>query len=153
MAAELENLVEQLYEMVKEGWAVPLSQDKCIIERDRALELIEELRSSMPGDLKMAADIVEKRNDLLEAGKRESEQLRQQAEEHARRLLSQTAIMEEARKKAKEIIVNAEIQARELRRAANEYCEDSLKRTEEAVALSLDEIKKSRQRFKSAAKN
>ena len=47
---------------------------------------------------------------------------------------------------------NAEIQARELRRVTNEYCEDTLKRTEEAVALSLEEIRKVRQRFKSIAK-
>ena len=47
---------------------------------------------------------------------------------------------------------NAEIQARELRRVANEYCEDTLKRTEEAVALGLEEVRKARQRFKSIAK-
>lgn len=152
MAAELENLINQLQEIVAEGWAVPLSQDKCVIERDRALDIIEELRASLPSDLKMAADIVEKRNDLLEAGRREADSLRQQAEERARRLLSETEIVQEARRKAKEIVGNAEIQARELRRAANEYCEDALKRTEESVALSLDEIKKSRLRFKSAAK-
>ena len=152
MAAELENLIDQLYEMVKEGWSVPLSQDKVVIERDRALDLLEELRSSLPGDIKMAADIVEKRNDLLEAGKREADALRQQAEEHARRLVSETQIVAEARKKAKEILGNAEIQSRELRRVANEYCEDTLKRTEEALALSLDEVKKSRMRFKSVAK-
>ena len=39
----------------------------------------------------------------------------------------------------------------ELRRAANEYCEDALRRTEEAVAEAYDEIKKSRTRFRSAA--
>ena len=48
MAAELENLINQLYEVVKDGWAVPLSQDKVVIERDRALDLIEELRSNLP---------------------------------------------------------------------------------------------------------
>ena len=152
MAAELENLIDQLYEMVKEGWSVPLSQDKVVIERDRALDLLEELRSSLPGDIKMAADIVEKRNDLLEAGKREADTLRQQAEEHARHLVSETQIVAEALKKAKEILGNAEIQSRELRRVANEYCEDTLKRTEESLALSLDEVKKSRMRFKSVAK-
>ena len=34
----------------------------------------------------------------------------------------------------------------------NEYCEDTLKRTEEAVALGLEEVRKARQRFKSIAK-
>lgn len=152
MAAELENLINQLYEVVKDGWAVPLSQDKVIIERDRALDLIEELRSNLPSDIRMAAQIVEKRDDMLEAGKREADVLRQQAEEAARRMVSETQIVAEARKKAKEIIGNAEIQARELRRVANEYCEDTLKRTEESMALSLDEIKKARQRFKAVAK-
>ena len=152
MAAELENLINQLYEVVKDGWAVPLSQDKVVIERDRALDLIEELRSNLPSDIRMAAQIVEKREDMLEAGKREADVLRQQAEEAARRMVSETQIVAEARKKAKEIIGNAEIQARELRRVANEYCEDTLKRTEESMALSLDEIKKARQRFKAVAK-
>ncbi len=152
MAAELENLINQLYEMVKEGWNVPLSQDKVVIERDRALDLIEELRSNLPSDIRMAAQIVEKRDDMLEAGKREVEMMRQQTEELARRMVSETQIVAEARKKAKEILGNAEIQARELRRVANEYCEDTLKRTEESMALSLDEIKKARQRFKSIAK-
>ena len=46
----------------------------------------------------------------------------------------------------------AEQRSRELKKAANEYCEDTLKRTEEAVALSLDEVRKARQRFKSIAK-
>lgn len=152
MAAELENLINQLYEMVKEGWNVPLSQDKVVIERDRALDLIEELRANLPSDIRMAAQIVEKRDDMLEAGKREADVLRQQAEEAARRMVAETQIVAEARKKAKEIIGNAEIQARELRRVANEYCEDTLKRTEESMALSLDEIKKARQRFKAVAK-
>ena len=152
MAAELENLINQLYEVVKDGWAVPLSQDKVVIERDRALDLIEELRSNLPSDIRMAAQIVEKRDDMLEAGKRDADNLRQQAEEAARRMVSETQIVAEARKKAKEIIGNAEIQARELRRVANEYCEDTLKRTEESMALSLDEIKKARQRFKAIAK-
>lgn len=152
MAAELENLINQLYEVVKDGWSVPLSQEKVVIDRDRALELIEELRENLPSDIRMAAQIVEKRDDMLEAGKREADVLRQQAEEAARRMVSETQIVAEARKKAKEIIGNAEIQARELRRVANEYCEDTLKRTEESMALSLDEIKKARQRFKAVAK-
>ena len=45
----------------------------------------------------------------------------------------------------------AEERSRELKRSANEYCEDALRRTEEAVAEAYDEIKKSRARFRAAA--
>jgi len=44
-----------------------------------------------------------------------------------------------------------EERSRELKRSANEYCEDALRRTEEAVAEAYDEIKKSRARFRAAA--
>lgn len=152
MAAAIEELINSIQEMVQEAWTLPLSSDKCVIERERMLDLIDELRTSLPADIKMAADIVEKRNEMMASGKRELDTMKQRFEEEARRMVSQTEIVQEARKKAKEIVGNAEIQARELRRAANEYCEDTLKRSEESLAVSLDEMKKARVRFKNAAK-
>lgn len=152
MAAALEELINNIQEMVQEAWPLPLSSDKCVIERDRMLDLIDELRSTLPADIKMAADIVEKRNEMMAAGKRDLDAMRKKFEEEARRMVSETQIMQEARKKAREIVGNAEIQARELRRAAGEFCDESLKRTEESMALSLEELKKARARFKAATK-
>lgn len=150
--ATLDELINGMYDMVQDAKGVPLASEKCIIERDRLLDLLDDLRSTMPGEIKMAQDIVEKRNDMVAAGKKEAEAIRRQAEEDARQMVSETEIVVAARRKAKEVQGNAEIQARELRRVANEYCEDTLKRTEEAVALSLEEVRKARQRFKSVAK-
>ena len=45
----------------------------------------------------------------------------------------------------------AEELSRELKQAANRYCDDALRRTEEAVAEAYDEIKKSRTRFRATA--
>lgn len=148
--ATVEELVNSLYEMVQDAGAVPFT-DKCMLERDRVLDMLDELRVSLPADLKMAQDIVEKCNELLTAGKREADALKQQAEDAARTLISETEVMKAAQAKAKEILSNAEIQARELRKVANEYCEDTLKRTEESVALGLAEVQKARQRFKDIA--
>ena len=150
--ATLDELINRMYDMVQDAKGIPLAGEKCILERDQMLDLLDELRSTLPNDLQAAQDIVAKRNDLLASGKREAEAIRRKAEEDARQMVSETEIVVAARKKAKEVQGNAEIQARELRRVANEYCEDTLKRTEEAVALSLDEVRKARQRFKSIAK-
>ena len=150
--ATLDELINRMYDMVQDAKGIPLAGEKCILERDHMLDLLDELRSTLPNDLQAAKDIVEKRNDLLASGKREAEAIRRKAEEDARQMVSETEIVVAARKKAKEVQGNAELQARALRRVANEYCEDTLKRTEEAVALSLDEVRKARQRFKSIAK-
>ena len=147
-----EDIIGALYDMVQDAKGIPLAGEKCILERDQMLDLLDELRSTLPNDLQAAQDIVAKRNDLLASGKREAEAIRRQAEEDARQMVSETEIVVAARRKAKEVQGNAEIQARELRRVANEYCEDTLKRTEEAVALGLEEVRKARQRFKSIAK-
>ena len=150
--ATLDELINRMYDMVQDAKGIPLAGEKCILERDHMLDLLDELRSTLPNDLQAAKDIVEKRNDLLASGKREAEAIRRKAEEDARQMVSETEIVVAARKKAKEVQGNAEIQARELRRVANEYCEGTPKRPEEAVALSLDEVRKARQRFKSIAK-
>ena len=147
--ATLDELINRMYDMVQDAKGIPLAGEKCILERDQMLDLLDELRSTLPNDLQAAQDIVAKRNDLLASGKREAEAIRRKAEEDARQMVSETEIVVAARKKAKEVQGNAEIQ---VRRVANEYCEDTLKRTEEAVALSLDEVRKARQRFKSIAK-
>ena len=46
------------------------------------------------------------------------------------------------------MIMAAEARSRELKKAANEYCEDTMKRTEEVVTQALDEVRKSRQQFR-----
>ena len=153
MAAALEELINNIQEMVQDAWTLPLSSDKCVIERERMLDLIDELRSTLPADIKMAAEIVQQRNQMMADGRRELDTMKKRLEEEARRMLSKTEIMQQARARAKEIVGNAEIQARELRRAASEYCEDSLKRTEEVLNLSTEELKKARIRFRAAAKN
>ena len=148
--ATVEDLVNNLYEMVQDAGAVPFT-DKCMLERDRVLDMLDELRVSLPSDIKMAQDIVERRNELIAAGKREADVLKKQAEEAARVMVNEAEVVRASRAKAKEILGGAEIQARELQKAASEYCEDTLKRTEESVALGLEEVRKARERFRAIA--
>ena len=70
---------------------------------------------------------------------------------YLKQLLDEDELMAQARQKANGIVKVAEERSRELRRAANEYCEDALRRTEEAVSEAHEEIKRSRARFRAAA--
>ncbi len=150
--AKTDDLLDALKELVEDARGIPLAGEKCILDRDQLLDLIDELRETLPAEIKEAEDIMQRRSELVAQSKREAEAIRRQADEDARQRVSEAEIVVAARRKAKEILGNAEIQGRELRRGANQYCEDTLKRTEEAVALSLEEVRKARQRFKSLAK-
>lgn len=140
----IDELVNTLYQMVQDAGNLPLMGDKCIIEREKTLDILDEVRANIPSDLKMAREILEKRNEFVEAGKREADTIRKQAEDAAVRKVNENDITAQARKKAAETISAAEARSRELMAAANAYCDDAMKRTEEAVAQALNEIKSSR---------
>ncbi|MEG2939428.1 MAG: hypothetical protein RR829_04300, partial [Oscillospiraceae bacterium] len=71
------------------------------------------------------------------------------AEERARHLVAEDEILLTAKQKANEMITIAETKSKELSRTANEYVDDTLRRLEEVMAQGLDEMRKSRQQFKS----
>ena len=43
MATGVEELLDMLYELIDEAKGVPLSSEKCIIERDKALDLLDDI--------------------------------------------------------------------------------------------------------------
>ena len=151
MASGVEELLDMLFEMIDEAKNAPLSSDKCVIERDRALDLIDDVRSQFPIELSEARKMMANRAELVASAKREADSIRKAAEDRARQLVAEDAITLQARQRANEMMQQAEERSRELKRSANEYCEDALRRTEEAVAEAYNEIKQSRARFRAAA--
>ena len=151
MASGVEELLDMLFNLVDEAKNAPLSSDKCVIERDNVLDLIDDIRTQFPVELAEARKIMASRADMIASAKREAEAIRRQAEERAKQLLAEQTILLQARQKANEMMQQAEERSRELKRSANEYCEDALWRTEEAVAEAYSEIKTSRSRFRAAA--
>ena len=151
MASGVEELLDMLFDMVDEAKNVPLSSDKCMIERDRALDLIDDIRAQFPVELSEAKKLMASRADMIASAKREADAIRRQAEEKAKQMLAEDELLAQTKQKANELMRTAEERSRDLRKAANDYCEDALRRTEEAVAEAYDEIKKSRSRFRAAA--
>lgn len=147
MASGVEELLDMLFEMIDEAKNVPLSGDKCMIERDRALDLIDDIRSQFPVELSEARKMMANRAELVASAKREADSIRKAAEDKARQLLAEDVITLQAKQKANDLKRETEERSRDLKRSANEYCEDVLRRTEEAVAAAYDEIKKSRASF------
>ena len=126
MVAELEELVNSLYETIQDAKSVPLSAEKCVIERERVLDILDDIRVKMPSDIKMAKDIVDKRNDIIAAGKKEAADLRAKAEEYVRKTVSESAVVAQANAQANEIVADAENQAAQLRLSVQQYCETRL---------------------------
>ena len=151
MATGVEELLDMLYELIDEAKGLPLSSEKCIVERDKALDLLDEIRGQFPMELSEAKKLIANRNEYLASARREADLMRKQAEEQARQMLAEDELLAQAKQRGNEIVRKAEDRSRELRRVANEYCEDALRRTEEAVTEARDEVAKARARFRATA--
>lgn len=145
------ELVEMLYNMVSDAWGVPLGNDKCLIDREKALDLIEEIKSQLPAEIAEAKRLVTRRDDFISNAKREGESIRKVAEERARKLVDEQEIVRLARARAEEMIATAEGKTRELRRAANEYIDEALRGAEDSVNQALDAVRQTRARYRNAA--
>ena len=145
----VESIISALYDMVQDARGLPLGADRCILERNKVLDMLDEIISQMPGELKNARTIVESRNELIGQARREAENIIRKAQEQADMLVSQQAIYNEAKRQCVEMVEQTKAQIAGLRKASNDYMDEALRRTEEAIAQSLAEVKDTRAKFKS----
>ena len=143
-----EDIIGVLYDMIQDARAMPLAMDKCIVERDKVLDLLDEIIAQLPVDLKQARTIVESRAELISQGKREKEAIIRKAQEQAKQLVSQEAICIEAKRLADEIEKKAHDRAAQIQKAGNAYMDDSLRQTEEMIAKTLADVQQVRSKFR-----
>jgi len=148
---DVQRLLDMLYGMIDEAKGAAFSSEKCIINREEALDLLDEIRGKLPLELKKAQELLRARDEFVENAKKKVEQMLRQAELDAKTIVSESETLQQARQKASEITHRAEERSRELYRVANSYTEDALRRTEEAIQAALDEVRESRVRFRAAS--
>ena len=144
----MEDLIGALYDMVQDARSMPLAADKCILERDKVLDMLDEIIAQLPVELKQARTIVESRNELIGQARREAESTIRQAQDKANKMVSEEAIYQEAKRQCQEMVLQTQNRMAELRKVSNDYMDDALRRTEEAIALSLDDVRDTRAKFK-----
>lgn len=149
MASGIDELVNMLHDMVSDAWGIPLGNDRCVLEREKVLDLIEEIRVNLPNDLEQARTIVENRNEIIAKAKQEADEIIIAAQERAKHLVAEDELVISTRHKANEIMAVAESKSKELRRVANDYAEDTLHRLEGVIEQALNETREVRKQFKS----
>lgn len=144
------ELLDILYAMVNEAWGVPLGNDKCIIEREKAIDIINEIKANLPTSIAESKRLVQARDEFIGNAKREAESLRKNAEEQAAAMIDQQQITKAARQKSIDMLKAAEAKSNELRRLASEYVDDMMRKTEESLNDALTTVRNTQANFRSA---
>lgn len=117
---------------------MPIGQG-VVIDRRRILELVDQMRSSVPWEVRDARDIVNEKEAILEEARREADGIIARAENEAVDRLQENALAQQAERQAQQIIDRAEQRAQGLMDQAHEQVQARLRQAEYAANNQMDE--------------
>jgi F0F1-type ATP synthase membrane subunit b/b' len=136
---DLSARIGQLEEMVRDAKSMPLSSS-ALLNRDEVLELIEQMKESLPDEIKQARWIVKDREELLAKARRDAEAMVEQARDEQLRLASHEAVVQRANEESERIQQEAADDARRLRLEAEDYVDAKLAQLEGALQRILEDV-------------
>jgi vacuolar-type H+-ATPase subunit H len=132
------HLVDRLEELTAEARRMPIGQG-VVIDRRRILELVDQMRSSVPWEVRDARDIVNEKEAILEEARREAEGIVGKAELEVRDMLEESSLSREAERQAQIVIDRAEQRAQQILDQAHEQVQARLRQAEFAATNQMDE--------------
>jgi F0F1-type ATP synthase membrane subunit b/b' len=140
-------LIERLDELVRNAKAVPLSE-QVRLDRDEIFELLDEVRATIPEEVRQARLLVKERQQTLADAAREVERLVAEAHEEATRANGRTEIVRLAERQADELISEARWRANTLLSEVEESADGTLALLEANLDNFLAAIRRGRQRLR-----
>jgi cell division septum initiation protein DivIVA len=120
---------------------LPLTHN-AIIDRDAALNLIDELRVAVPEEVRAAKRINQEGERIIEKAQEEAERIVARAQEQAAFLINERGLTEAAADESRRIIGIAEEDAAGVRRGADDYASGVLAGLEAEVTRTLRSIER-----------
>jgi vacuolar-type H+-ATPase subunit H len=139
-------LIDKLDDLIHNARTVPLT-DSVMIDREEIYEILDQMRSTIPEEIKQARWIVKERQEMLAEAKTEAERLVAEASEKAARLASEEDVVRLAEKQAKEIIDEAREREREIRLGAEDYADEVLGNLEVNLEKFIAAVRRGRERL------
>ena len=107
-------LIDKLDDLVHNARAVPLT-DQVRVDKEEIYDILDQMRATIPEEIKQARWIVKERQEMLAEAKREAERIVKEARERQERMVSEEEITKQAERAAEDIIEDARAREREIR--------------------------------------
>ena len=132
MSSKMEQIIEEIEEYIDGCKYQPLSNTKIIVNKEELEELIAELRSKTPEEIKRYQKIISNKEAILADAQAKADQIMQQAYAQA------NEVVMIATKQAQEILDNATSEANSIRMGAVGYVDDQLRGIEDILSNSIE---------------
>jgi vacuolar-type H+-ATPase subunit H len=134
-------LIERLEALVANGRRIPF-RNSVVIDQAEALEWIDQLRVTIPEEIKSARRVTNEVERLLEQAREEAEQILARAQEQATYLIEERELTRQAEELSHEIVRQAQVEAVEIRLGADDYASEVLVGLETEVMRTLKTIQR-----------
>ncbi len=139
-------LIERLDETIQNAKTVPLT-DQVRIDREEIYDLLEQMRATIPEEIKQARWIVKERQEMLAEAKREADRIINEAQQEGERLVSEQEVVRQAEREAQNMLEEARQREREIRLGAEDYADEVLGNLEANLGKFLAAVKRGRERL------
>jgi len=133
------QLIDRLEELFNDAKAVPFTHN-VIVDEDRMLELIDQMRISIPEEVKKAQQVVAQRDRVMAQAQEEANRTLDIARQKADGIVQKDAIVQEAQRRADQILAQARADAEATRIDADNYVVDNLMQLQDQLARLTNQV-------------
>ena len=134
---EVVELLAELEELIEKGVEIPVIK-KTFLDKEKLLDIINDISLAIPDELREAKSIIEDRNRIINDAKKQADAKIKETEHKVIALIDEHEITRKANEKANEIIEKAQRESKDIRIASYNFTSSLL----EKVERNVDEIKK-----------
>ncbi|MFQ5942816.1 MAG: hypothetical protein ACE5JF_04615 [Anaerolineales bacterium] len=134
------HLVDRLEELFNESRPIPLTHS-VVVDEDRVLEIIDQMRISIPDEVKKAQQVLSQRDRVMAQAQEEANRTLTLAKRRGEESLSRDTIVEAAHERAEQILDQARAEAEAMRAEADEYIVESLASLEDELTRLVNQTR------------
>lgn len=133
------QLIDRLEELFNNAKAVPFTHN-VVVDEDRMLELIDQMRIAIPDEVKKAQQVVAQRDRVMAQAQEESNRTLQLARDKADEMTQKDMISQEAQRRAEQILSQARAEAEAIRADADNYVLDTLMQLQDQITKLSNQV-------------
>jgi hypothetical protein len=146
------HLIDRLEELFNESRPIPFTHN-VVVDEDKMLDLIDQMRVAIPEEVKKAQQILAQRDRILAQAQEEANRTLALAREKSEQLVQRDAIVESAKVRAEQETAQIRYDAEVTRREADNYVVDTLTQLERELERYLTQVRNGINTLQSASQN
>jgi F0F1-type ATP synthase membrane subunit b/b' len=134
------QMIDRLEELLNESRPLPFTHN-VIVDEDRMLDLIDQMRVSIPEEVKKAQQLLAQRDRLMAQAQEEANRTVNLARDRSSELVERDQVVQAAYTQAEQIKAQAYTDGEDIRNEADEYVLETLRKLEMEMERLINQVR------------